>query len=74
MNPRWTSELVHDQELKPSAKIVGVHMLLCPDAQTATEIAKAVGLHRATVSEALLVLREQEWVSRRHHLWIGEVA
>ncbi|WP_430376719.1 hypothetical protein [Streptomyces sp. B1-3] len=74
MNAHWVRELIHDQDLKPSAKVVGVHMLLHPDAQTATEIAKAVGLHRATVGEALLVLLEQEWVSHRHHLWTGEVS
>ncbi|KAA0924268.1 helix-turn-helix domain-containing protein [Streptomyces apricus] len=73
MNARWVRELIHDQDLKPSAKIVGIYMVLHPDAQTASEIAKAVGLHRSTVGEALLRLAEDDWVSRKHHLWVCEV-
>jgi predicted transcriptional regulator len=74
MNARWVRELIHDQDLKPSVKVVGVHMILHPDAQTVAEIAKAVSLHRTTVSDALLVLLEQGWVARHRHVWTGEVA
>ncbi|MET9848895.1 hypothetical protein [Streptomyces ossamyceticus] len=73
MNAQKIQELLHDQDLKSSAKVVGVHMLLHPEAQTASEIAETVGLHRTTVGEALIRLAKDGRVSRKHHLWVGEV-
>ncbi|MDX3712758.1 GntR family transcriptional regulator [Streptomyces europaeiscabiei] len=72
MNAQMIRDLIHAQDLKPSVKVVGVHMVLQPQAQTASEIAVTVGLHRTTVGEALLRLAEDGWVSRTHHLWVGE--
>jgi DNA-binding IclR family transcriptional regulator len=49
-------------------------MILCPDPQTAAEIAKFTGLDRSTVTSALHELKELEIVGKdRHGRWVGEI-
>jgi DNA-binding IclR family transcriptional regulator len=74
MNTKILGELIHDGELRATCRVVGVHKILCPDPETATEIAKATGLDRNTVTRALNELAEQEYISRdQQGRWVGEI-
>jgi predicted transcriptional regulator len=74
MNTRVLQDLIQSESVRPSRKVVGTYMILCPDPQTAVEIAKATGLDRSTVTRSLHELREMEIVGKdRHGLWVGEI-
>jgi DNA-binding IclR family transcriptional regulator len=74
VNTKFLGELIHDVELRPTHRIVGLHKMVCPDPETATEIAKATGLDRNTVATALRELAELEYVGRdRQGRWVGEL-
>ncbi|WP_327131991.1 hypothetical protein OG311_13450 [Streptomyces sp. NBC_01343] len=66
--------LVQSSGLRATCRIVGVHMILRPQPQTAVEVTRATGLNRRTVTNALNELMELHIVGKDHHgLWVGEV-
>lgn len=74
MNTKILSELIHDGKLRATCRVVGAHKLLCPDPETAIEIAKTLGLDRSTVTTALHELAELEYVGKdRQGRWMGEI-
>ncbi|MFD9618479.1 hypothetical protein ACFWB2_14585 [Streptomyces virginiae] len=67
-------DLVQSSGLRATCRVVGVHMILHPQPQTAMEVARTTGLNRRTVTNALNELMELHIVSKDHHgLWVGEV-
>jgi DNA-binding transcriptional regulator GbsR (MarR family) len=74
MNEEVLRDLIQCGQLKPSCRVVGAHMILCPQPQTAVEVTRATGLNRRTVTNALYELLEAGVVGKDHHgLWVGEV-
>lgn len=74
MTEEVVRDLIQARELLPTCRVVGVHMILSPEPQTAIEVAKTTGLSRRTVTNSLTELLDVGVVSKDHHgLWVGEV-
>ncbi|ROP53301.1 helix-turn-helix domain-containing protein [Streptomyces sp. PanSC9] len=73
MSTEQVGTLIHDTELLASCRVVGVHMLLCPQPQTAVQLSKDLGMDRLTVTNALKTLEPRGLVSKdQNGLWIGK--
>ncbi|MFI1409386.1 hypothetical protein ACH4Y0_05570 [Streptomyces sp. NPDC020707] len=66
--------LVQSSGLRATCRVVGVHMILNPQPQTAMEVTRITGLNRRTVTNSLNELMGLGIVAKDHHgLWVGEV-
>ncbi|WP_424570809.1 hypothetical protein [Streptomyces sp. CH-036] len=67
-------DLVQSGGLRATCRVVGVHMILNPQPQTAMEVTRTTGLNRRTVTNSLNELMGLGIVGKDHHgLWVGEV-
>ncbi|MFI2757807.1 hypothetical protein ACH5A3_02855 [Streptomyces echinatus] len=73
MRAEQIKTLVHDTELLSTCRVVGVHMLLCPQPQTAVQLSKELGMDRLTVTNALKTLEPRGLVGKdQNGLWVGK--
>lgn len=63
--------LIQDEELRASARVVGLFLRVVDDPMTVAQIADELGFSESTVLRSLRALEAKGWARRIHTLWMA---